>query len=58
MSKPLVVAIDAMGGDSGPDLTVPVKDGELVLGTWQQIFHLDCDNKAHRRRVQVTVIGE
>jgi glycerol-3-phosphate acyltransferase PlsX len=23
MSKPLVVAIDAMGGDSGPDLTVP-----------------------------------
>jgi len=42
----------------GPDLTVPVRDGELVLGTWQQIFHLDCDNKAHRRRVQVTVIGE
>ncbi|MEN8148643.1 MAG: secondary thiamine-phosphate synthase enzyme YjbQ [Planctomycetota bacterium] len=42
----------------GPDLTVPVKGGELVLGTWQQIFHLDCDNKAHRRRVQVTVMGE
>lgn len=42
----------------GPDLTVPVRDGDLVLGTWQQIFHLDCDNKAHRRRVQVTVMGE
>ena len=23
----------------GPSLTVPVKDGKLVLGTWQQIFH-------------------
>jgi len=41
----------------GPDLTIPVKDGELVLGTWQQVFHLDCDNKAHRRRIQVTVMG-
>jgi secondary thiamine-phosphate synthase enzyme len=42
----------------GPDLTVPVREGEPVLGTWQQIFHLDCDNKAHRRRVFVTVTGE
>jgi secondary thiamine-phosphate synthase enzyme len=42
----------------GPDLTVPVRDGDLVLGTWQQIFHIDCDNKAHRRRVFVTVMGE
>jgi len=42
----------------GPELTVPVRGGELVLGTWQQIFHLDCDNKARRRRVMVTVMGE
>ena len=42
----------------GPSLTVPVAGGRLVLGTWQQIFHLDCDNKAHRRRVFVTVMGE
>jgi len=42
----------------GPDLTVPVRDGRPVLGTWQQIFHLDCDNKPHRRRVVVTVMGE
>src|SRR5574342_601224 len=25
----------------GPSLTVPVKDGRLVLGSWQQIFHLE-----------------
>jgi len=42
----------------GPDLTVPVANGELVLGTWQQIFHLDCDNKSRRRRIRVTVMGE
>lgn len=42
----------------GPEISVPVRDGELVLGTWQQIFHLDCDNKARRRRVMVTVTGE
>lgn len=27
----------------GPSLTVPIRDGKLVLGTWQQIFHLECD---------------
>ncbi len=42
----------------GPDLTVPVRDGRLVLGTWQQIFHLECDIKPRRREIVVTVIGE
>ena len=42
----------------GPSLTVPVKDGKPVLGTWQQVFHLECDIKPRRRRVMVTVMGE
>lgn len=42
----------------GPSLTVPVKDGRLVLGTWQQIFHLECDIKPRQRTVVVTVLGE
>lgn len=42
----------------GPSLTVPVCDRELVLGTWQQIFHLDCDVKPRQRQVMVTVFGE
>ena len=42
----------------GPSLTVPVQDARLVLGTWQQIFHLECDIKARRRAVVVTVMGE
>jgi secondary thiamine-phosphate synthase enzyme len=42
----------------GPSLTVPVSDGILVLGTWQQIFHLECDIKARQRKVVVTLTGE
>ena len=42
----------------GPSLTVPVIDGKLVLGTWQQIFHLECDVRGRRRTVVVTVVGD
>jgi secondary thiamine-phosphate synthase enzyme len=42
----------------GPDLTVPVRDGAPVLGTWQQIFHLECDIKPRQRTVLVTVMGD
>lgn len=42
----------------GPEITVPIKEGQLILGTWQQIFHLECDNKPRRRTVVVTVMGE
>jgi secondary thiamine-phosphate synthase enzyme len=42
----------------GPSITVPVREGQLVLGTWQQIFHLECDVKPRRRAIVVTIIGE
>ncbi len=42
----------------GPSLTVPVADGALVLGTWQQVIHLECDTRARDRTVVVTVLGE
>ena len=41
----------------GPSLTVPIDGGELVLGTWQQIFHLECDVRGRQRTVLVTVVG-
>jgi len=42
----------------GPDLTVPVADGELLLGTWQQIALLELDIHGGRNRtVVVTVSG-
>ena len=42
----------------GPSLTVPVADGKLVLGTWQQIFHLECDVRSRERTVVITVTGD
>jgi secondary thiamine-phosphate synthase enzyme len=42
----------------GPSLTVPVAQGKPVLGTWQQIFHLECDVRGRQRTVVVTVIGD
>ena len=41
----------------GPSLTVPVVDGELVLGTWQQVVVLDFDNRPRGRRVLAQVVG-
>ncbi len=42
----------------GPSLSVPISNGEMVLGTWQQIFHLECDVRARQRTVVVTVVGD
>lgn len=42
----------------GPGITVPIAEGELVLGTWQQIVLIDHDNRARTRQVFVQVIGE
>lgn len=42
----------------GPSLTIPLTDGHMVLGTWQQIFHLECDVRARRRTLVVTVMGD
>ena len=41
----------------GPSLTVPVAAGKPALGTWQQIFHIECDVRGRQRTVIVTVIG-
>lgn len=42
----------------GPSITVPIKDGQLVVGTWQQIFHLECDVRARQRTIVITIYGE
>ena len=42
----------------GPSFTAPIAGGKLVLGTWQQIFHLECDVRGRERTVVVTVVGE
>jgi secondary thiamine-phosphate synthase enzyme len=42
----------------GPSLTVPVVDGRMTLGTWQQIVLLDFDTRGRRREVIVQVLGD
>lgn len=42
----------------GPSLAVPVIQGCLQLGTWQQIVLCDFDNRPRERRIIVQVIGE
>jgi secondary thiamine-phosphate synthase enzyme len=42
----------------GSSLTLPVQQGAPVLGTWQQVFHLECDIKPRQRTVVITILGE
>lgn len=42
----------------GPSLTIPFDAKKLILGTWQQIVFLEFDNKPHRRRLVVQLMGE
>jgi secondary thiamine-phosphate synthase enzyme len=39
------------------DLTIPIRDGRLALGTWQGVYLWEHRLAAHRRRVIVTVHG-
>ena len=41
----------------GPSITVPVRNGALKLGTWQQIVVINHDNHARKRSIEVTIIG-
>lgn len=42
----------------GPGITVPIRDGKCILGTWQQIVVLDHDNQSRKRHVVVQVVGK
>jgi secondary thiamine-phosphate synthase enzyme len=42
----------------GPSLTVPVVDGAMTLGTWQQIIVIDHDNRPRSREVIIQIMGE
>ena len=42
----------------GPSLSVPVVDGRLTLGTWQQIILVDFDTRPRTRTVICQIFGE
>ena len=42
----------------GSGLTIPIRDGQLCLGTWQGIYLCEHRNRAGRRRLVATLWGE
>jgi secondary thiamine-phosphate synthase enzyme len=42
----------------GPSITIPIVDGALPLGEWQQVVLIDFDTRARQREVVVQVVGE
>ena len=42
----------------GPSLHIPIIDGKLTLGTWQQIVLLDFDNRPRKRQIIMQTVGE
>jgi secondary thiamine-phosphate synthase enzyme len=41
-----------------PSLTIPLIEGRLALGTWQQIVFIDFDNRRRERNLIVQIMGE
>jgi secondary thiamine-phosphate synthase enzyme len=42
----------------GPSLTIPFLEGDLALGTWQQVIYIDFDVRSRHRELVVQVMGE
>jgi len=42
----------------GPSITIPIKDGKLIHGTWQQIVFVELDTRPRDRSVIVQIVGE
>jgi len=41
----------------GPSLTIPFRDKNLLLGTWQQIVFLELDTRGRERNIVLQIIG-
>lgn len=41
-----------------PDLTVPIENGKLILGTWQQIILIDFDNRPRQRQIIIKIMED
>ncbi len=41
----------------GPSISLAIRDGSPMLGTWQQIVVINHDNKPRKRKIACTVIG-
>jgi secondary thiamine-phosphate synthase enzyme len=42
----------------GPSITIPIRDGKLLHGTWQQVVFVELDTSSRNRNLSVQIIGE
>ena len=42
----------------GPSIALPVRDGRLSLGTWQQVVAINHDNHPRTRKIELTIFGD
>lgn len=42
----------------GPSITVPIKNGKVIHGTWQQIVFVELDTNHRDRKIIVQIVGE
>lgn len=42
----------------GPGITVPLHEGQPVLGTWQQVVIINHDNRSRERRIFLQLMGK
>jgi secondary thiamine-phosphate synthase enzyme len=41
----------------GPSISLPVRNGRIVLGTWQQVVLINHDNRSRDRKIEITITG-
>ena len=41
----------------GPSIALPIRNGKLILGTWQQVVAINHDNGPRSRTIETTIIG-
>jgi secondary thiamine-phosphate synthase enzyme len=51
-------AAHIQAGIVGPSEVIPIRDGQLALSTWQNVFLCDFDGPRTHRTVLVTIQGE
>lgn len=42
----------------GPSISMQIRDGKMVSGTWQQVVAINHDTRNRRRKIAVTITGE
>jgi len=42
----------------GASITVPIRNGKLLHGTWQQVVFVELDTRPRNRNIIVQIVGE